>query len=130
MFEGEEDLDVKGEPQYQNALVRTAQHHPRQELVAVLAPEPDSPYDAGTVAVWVYELKVGYLAREGSPDIDRRFSGSRIGKTAVALMGQLVGGGAGMSFEIGFGMTQKTSEYDVGMRDVRFRRNSNNKAEC
>ena len=34
------------------------------EVYAVLVAEPDNPYDANAVSVWVKGLKVGYLSRE------------------------------------------------------------------
>jgi hypothetical protein len=36
----------------------------REDAFAVLAAEPDNPYDAIAVAVWTQDLKVGYLSRE------------------------------------------------------------------
>ena len=36
----------------------------RLEVYAVLVAEPDNPYDANAVSVWIQGLRVGYLSRE------------------------------------------------------------------
>jgi hypothetical protein len=70
LCEGREDLEVVGEASYQDNLWRIVggRHSPdgrvREEAYAVLAAEPDNPYDANAVAVWIQGLKVGYLSRE------------------------------------------------------------------
>jgi hypothetical protein len=70
LCEGREDLEVVGEASYQDNLWRIVggRHSPdgrvREDVYAVLAAEPDNPYDANAVAVWIQGLKVGYLSRE------------------------------------------------------------------
>ena len=70
LYEGREDLEVVGEASYQDNLWRIVGggHSPdgrvREDILAVLAAEPDNPYDANAVTVWIQGLKVGYLSRE------------------------------------------------------------------
>jgi hypothetical protein len=70
LCEGQDDLEVVGEASYQDNLWRIVggRHSPdgrvREDLYAVLAAEPDNPYDANAVAVWIQGLKVGYLSHE------------------------------------------------------------------
>jgi hypothetical protein len=58
LCEGREDLEVVGDASYQDNLWRIVggRHSPdgrvREEVYAVLAAEPDNPYDANAVAVW------------------------------------------------------------------------------
>jgi hypothetical protein len=66
----------------------------RVEVYAVLVAEPDNPYDANAVSVWVQGLKVGYLSRDDA----RRYRPGLLaleqqhGKP-IALGGAIVGGG-------------------------------------
>ena len=75
LCEGREDLEVVGEASYQDNLWRIVggRYSPdgrvREEVYAVLAAEPDNPYDANAVAVWIQGLKVGYLSPRGCPAI-------------------------------------------------------------
>jgi HIRAN domain-containing protein len=70
LYEGREDLEVVGEASYQDNPWRIIRERRspdgrvREEVYAVLAAEPDNPYDANAVAVWIEGLKVGYLSRE------------------------------------------------------------------
>jgi tetratricopeptide (TPR) repeat protein len=98
--EGREDLEVVGEASYQDNLWRIVGGHNspndrmRMEVYAVLVAEPDNPYDANAVSVWVQGLKVGYLSREDA----RRYQPGLLaleqqhGKP-IALAGAIVGGG-------------------------------------
>lgn len=66
----------------------------RLEVYAVLVAEPDNPYDANAVSVWIQGLRVGYLSREDA----RRYRPGLLalerqhGKP-IALAGAIVGGG-------------------------------------
>jgi hypothetical protein len=70
LYEGREDLEVVGEASYQDNLWRVVggpgspNDRVRMEVYAVLVAEPDNPYDANAVSVWVRGLKVGYLSRD------------------------------------------------------------------
>jgi HIRAN domain-containing protein len=70
LYEGREDLEVVGEASYQDNLWRIIRDRRspngrvREEVYTVLAAEPENPYDANAVAVWIQGLKVGYLSRE------------------------------------------------------------------
>jgi len=100
LLDGAEDLEVVGESHYQENLWQLVggRHNPEERVrvtaCAALVPEPDNPYDANAVAVWVNGLKVGYLSRDDA----RRY---RPGVLAlqrqhgmpIALRGVIVGGG-------------------------------------
>lgn len=67
-------VDVVGESYYQEAIFRAAGGYvepdesvrtdAREGALAELRPEPDNPYDAGAVGVYIGGLKVGHLSRE------------------------------------------------------------------
>jgi hypothetical protein len=69
LLEGHETLEVVGESHYQDNLWRLAggradpAEHVRVEIIALLVTEPDNPYDANAVGVWIDGLKVGHLSR-------------------------------------------------------------------
>jgi hypothetical protein len=63
-------------------------------VCAVLAAEPDNPYDANAISVWVQGLKVGYLSRDdarrlrpGLLALERKHS------MPIACSGVITGGG-------------------------------------
>lgn len=95
---GEDDLEVVGESAYQDALWRlsgrTLGETVRQEVIAVLVPEPANPYDPNAIAVRIAGQRVGYLsratAREYLPGLKRLMTSRR---GYVALRGVIVGGG-------------------------------------
>jgi hypothetical protein len=70
LCEGWVDLEVVGEASYQDNLWRllggrsSSDDRVRVDVCAVLAAEPDNPYDTNAISVWVQGLKVGYLARD------------------------------------------------------------------
>src|SRR4051794_15864962 len=70
VFVGDEDLEVVGEASYQDALwsicqgAEGAQVH--QQVVAVLVPEPQNPYDANAISVQIEGRVIGYLSRENA----------------------------------------------------------------
>ena len=100
LYEGRGDLEVVGEASYQDNLWRivggrsSPNDRVRMEVYAVLVAEPDNPYDANAVSVWVQGLKVGYLSRDDA----RRYQAGLLdleqlhGKP-IALAGAIVGGG-------------------------------------
>jgi hypothetical protein len=61
-------VDVAGESYYQDALEQVCGGRSSEgsylACVASLVPEPDNPYDANAVAVYIDGLKVGHLPRE------------------------------------------------------------------
>jgi hypothetical protein len=100
LYEGQETLEVVGEASYQDNLWRivggrrSPDGRVREDVCAVLAAEPENPYDASAVAVWIQGLKVGYLSRE---DAQRYRPGllaveQQHGKP-IALAGVIAGGG-------------------------------------
>jgi hypothetical protein len=95
---GDEDLEVVGEASYQDALWSLCGGSPgdriRQNIVAILIPEPENPHDANAISVHIAGNLVGYLPRHIAA---RYISGlrqlmSRSG-VHVALHGVIVGGG-------------------------------------
>jgi hypothetical protein len=100
LYEGREDLEVVGEASYQDNLWRivggrsSPNDRVRTEVYAVLVAEPDNPYDANAVSVWVRGLKVGYLSRDDA----RRYRPGLLALEQkhgmpIALAGAIVGGG-------------------------------------
>src|SRR5262245_12302954 len=68
LYEGRHDLEIVGESNYQDALWsavggRTTDRV-RVDIRAVLAAEPDNPYDSNAISIWIDGNKVGYLCRE------------------------------------------------------------------
>lgn len=98
VLQGQETLEVVGESYYQHDLWRLAGgfslERMRCAVVAVLAPEPDNPYDTNAVKVLIDSHLVGHLSRDDAvaylPGLRRlmAFHGTPIG-----LAGQIVGGG-------------------------------------
>jgi hypothetical protein len=110
---------------YQDNLWRIVggRHSPdgrvREEVYAVLAAEPDNPYDANAVAVWIQDLKVGYLSREDA----RRY---RPGPLAleqqhgrpIALAGVIAGGGMRADGPGRLGVFLEHDPADFGLRPM------------
>jgi hypothetical protein len=100
LYEGQETLEVVGEASYQDNLWRivggrrSPDGRVREDVFAVLAAEPDNPYDADAVAVWIQGLKVGSLSRE---DAQRYRPGllalEQQHSQPIALAGVIAGGG-------------------------------------
>jgi|SRR5262245_8387228 len=96
---GNETLEVVGESHYQDALwrivggVRT--ERVRSDVIAVLMPEPDNPYDVNAIKVLISGYLVGRLSRADAaaylPGLVLQMR-SNPGKV-VALNGVIVGGG-------------------------------------
>ena len=100
LLDGHETLEVVGESRYQDNLWRLVdgQTDPaervRVEIIAVLVTEPDNPYDANAVGVWIDGLKVGHLSRNdarlyqpGLLALEEKHG------TPIALSGVIAGGG-------------------------------------
>jgi tetratricopeptide (TPR) repeat protein len=125
LCEGRDDLDVVGEASYQDNLWRIVggRHSPegrvREEVYAVLAAEPDNPYDANAVAVWIQGLKVGYLSREDA----RRYRPGLLaleqqhGKP-IALAGVIAGGGMRADGPGRLGVFLEHDPTDFGLRPM------------
>jgi HIRAN domain len=126
LYEGRGDLEVVGEASYQDNLWRIIRERRspdgrvREEVYAVLAAEPDNPYDANAVAVWIQGLKVGYLSREDA----RRY---RPGLQAleqqhgkpIALAGVIAGGGMRADGPGRLGVLLEHDPADFGLRRCR-----------
>jgi hypothetical protein len=125
LYEGREDLEVVGEASYQDNLWRiirerrSSDGRVREEVYAVLAAEPDNPYDANAVAVWIEGLKVGYLSREDA----RRYRPGlqaleqKHGKP-IALAGVIAGGGMRADGPGRLGVFLEHDPADFGLRPM------------
>jgi len=125
LYEGREDLEVVGEASYQDNLWRivggrrSPDGRVREEVCAVLAAEPDNPYDANAVAVWIQGLKVGYLSREDA----RRYRPGLLaleqqhGKL-IALAGAIAGGGMRADGPGRLGVFLEHDPVDFGLRPM------------
>lgn len=122
LCEGQVDLNVVGESNYQDNLRRAAggegdpHSRVRVDVVAVLAAETDNPYDPNAVSIWVNGLKVGYLSRA---DAERYRPGlleleSRRGRP-IALRGVIVGGGMRADGPGKLGVFLRHSPADFGL---------------
>jgi hypothetical protein len=125
LCEGREDLEVVGEASYQDNLWRIVggRHSPdgrvREEVYAVLAAEPDNPYDANAVAVWIQGLKVGYLSREDA----RRYRPGLLAleqqhARPIALAGVIAGGGMRADGPGRLGVFLEHDPADFGLRPM------------
>jgi hypothetical protein len=123
LHEGREDLEVVGEASYQDNLWRivggrrSPDGRVREDVYAVLAAEPNNPYDANAVAVWIQGLKVGYLSRE---DAQRYRPGllaleQEHGKP-IALGGVIAGGGMRADGPGRLGVFLEHDPADFGLR--------------
>lgn len=94
---GQETLEVVGESFHQEDLWRLAGGFTRERVrcgcVARLVPEPENPYDEKAIKVMIESVQVGHLAREDArvylPGVHHLLAS----RPAVALHGQIVGGG-------------------------------------
>jgi HIRAN domain len=125
LHEGREDLEVVGEASYQDNLWRIVggRHSPdgrvREEVYAVLVAEPDNPYDANAVAVWIQGLKVGYLSREDA----RRYRPGLLALEQqhgrpIALAGVIAGGGMRADGPGRLGVFLEHDPADFGLRPM------------
>jgi hypothetical protein len=89
------------------------------DVYAILAAEPDNPYDPNAVSVWVKGLKVGYLSREDA----RRYRPGLLaleqkhGKP-IALAGAIVGGGMRADGPGRLGVFLEHDPADFGLRPM------------
>jgi hypothetical protein len=125
LCEGHVDLDVVGEASYQDNLWRVVggRRSPtdrvRVDVHAVLVAEPDNPYDANAVSVWVQGLKVGYLSRDDA----RRYRPGLLAlenehRRPVALAGAIVGGGMRADGLGRLGVFLRHDPADFGLRPM------------
>jgi hypothetical protein len=95
---GDEDLEVVGEASYQDVLWALCGgqlgDRIRNDITAVLVPEPQNPYDVNAIAIRIDGRVVGYLGRAQAaaylPGLQKRM---RECGGLVALRGEIVGGG-------------------------------------
>ena len=98
LYTGDEDLEIVGEANYQEALWAICRgavgDRIRHRIVAVVVPEPQNPHDENAISIQIDGQLVGYLAHDvavrygpGLKDLMTRSGGY------VALEGVIVGGG-------------------------------------
>ncbi|MEV4762205.1 HIRAN domain-containing protein [Micromonospora chokoriensis] len=98
LLPGDEDLEVVGESNYQEALWQVVGGRTRERVrcnvQAVLIPEADNPYDPNAISVWISGSRVGYLSRSDAADYRPGLLTleARAGRR-IALSGVVVGGG-------------------------------------
>lgn len=122
LYEGSDPLEVVGESHYQDALWATVGRgrgwEVRHEVVALLVPEPDNPYDSNAVAVYAAGGRVGRLSRETGAEMKPGVEAlmKREGK-GVALNGVVVGGGNGRS--LGLFLSYDPADFGLAPLHVR-----------
>jgi hypothetical protein len=125
LCEGREGLEVVGEASYQDNLWRVVggrsspDDRVRVDLYAVLVAEPDNPYDANAVSVWVQGLKVGYLSRDDA----RRYRPGLLALEQqhgrpIALAGVIAGGGMRADGPGRLGVFLEHDPADFGLRPM------------
>jgi hypothetical protein len=91
----------------------------REDAFAVLAAEPDNPYDTNAVTVWIQGLKVGYLSRE---DAQRYRPGllalEQQHGQPIALAGVIAGGGMRADGPGRLGVFLDHNPADFGLRPL------------
>jgi hypothetical protein len=120
VIDGYDDLEVVGESFYQDNLWSVvggwSGDRVRQAAQAVLVAEHDNQYDPNAVSVWISGYKVGHLGRQdavrlrpGLTTLQQRFG------QAVALTGQIVGGGSneGRKGMLGVFLNYDSTEFGI-----------------
>jgi hypothetical protein len=95
---GQHDLEIVGESNYQDNLWRVVggptAERVRVDVQAIVATEPDNPYDPNAISVWIDGHKVGYFCKEDAqeyqPGLVKLFEKE---DAHVALAGVVTGGG-------------------------------------
>ncbi|MBK5269098.1 MAG: HIRAN domain-containing protein [Acidimicrobiia bacterium] len=97
---GRQSLEVAGESRHQDALWHIVGEHPggpdriRQNVIAILRPDPNNPYDEYAVDVVVTDHRVGHLSREDAADMQHSIVRlERQHGRAIGLRGVIAGGG-------------------------------------
>jgi uncharacterized membrane protein len=116
---GRQTLEVVSEPPCQDKLwqlVRRRKVNLAQrvyvEISAVLLPEPENPYDAKAVGVWIDGLKVGYLSRNAAQHYQPGLVAlqEKLQKK-IALSGVIAGSGTG---RLGVLLSHDPEDFGVG----------------
>lgn len=98
VYSGSHDLEIVGESNYQDNLWRVAggrtAERVRVNVHAIVASEPDNPYDSSAISVWIDGCKVGYFCREDAQAYQPGLVSLYHKEEAhVALTGVVTGGG-------------------------------------
>jgi hypothetical protein len=98
VYSGQHDLEIVGESNYQDSLWRVVggqtAERVRVNVHAIVATEPDNPYDHRAVSVWIDGYKVGYFCREDAEAYQPGLVAlSEETNAHVALSGVVTGGG-------------------------------------
>ncbi len=93
---GEFDIDVVGESHYQDNLEIVASESGRgwdDDLQAWVVPEPDNPHDKNACAIYIDDLKVGYLRRQNAKEFKELIKLLDLDKySKIGVKARLVGG--------------------------------------
>lgn len=93
---GRFQIDVVGESNYQDALNQIVgpKDETSVELVveAVLVPEPENPYDANAVAVFIHSFQVGYLSRRNAKIWNVELEAMGVDGCALRVSAMITGG--------------------------------------
>lgn len=97
-YSGQHDLEIVGESNYQDSLWRVVggptAERVRVDVQAIVATEPDNPYDPNAISVWIDGHKVGYFCKEDAQDYQPGLVKLYEKEDAhVALAGVVTGGG-------------------------------------
>lgn len=119
---GDYDVEVRGESNYQDTLVRVAGKHTKEgrtvEVDAVLFLEPNNPHDRNAIRVEIGGKPVGYIPREDAPEMRTALKqigivdGHRVGVDAV-----IVGGRIGESYGVWLDIDLGEAYYDAEDED-------------
>lgn len=118
---GQGRVQVKGEAQCQDALDQIcggkceAGHGVK--VHAILVPQPDNPYDSNAVAVYVNDLRVGYMAKESAAEYQPVFKKLAEHNRRAAARAYISGGWRRSSGDEGhYGITLELSSVEVLMK--------------
>jgi hypothetical protein len=125
LCDGNDDLGVVGESNYQAALWRLVggSYRPdvrvRKDIHALILAEDGNPYDPDAVSVWIEGLKVGYLCRQ---DAKRYRPGllslQRSSGQPIAMPGVITGGGLREDGPGRLGVFLRHDKTDFGIQRV------------
>jgi hypothetical protein len=112
----DEEQEVHGESHYQDALADVSNLTDgvvrRRDVVAVLVPEPENPYDRNAVRVEVFGRLVGRIPREDAPEMSPILLALQKSGMLVASQAEIVGGGMGRSGAwLSFGIRLQIEDY-------------------
>ena len=123
LLDGRQTLEVVSEPPYQDKLWQLVRRQVNLaqrvyvEISAVLVPEPENPYDANAVGVWIDGLKVGYLSRNAAQHYQPGLVAlQKKLRKQIALSGVIAGSGTG---RLGVLLSHDPEDFGVSKSQLR-----------